>query len=134
MLEEDVLLRDEATTMIPIYSDEGGVTATVTSFACINRNAKHAEEAFFILDLLMSREVQQEARQYKLYNLIGDLNLSIPMHMDLMQEEYPIDRSRVPGICRLKILTHLVQCGTRSRRFVSAGDWKPSCMSWKLRG
>lgn len=91
MLEEDVLLRDEATTMIPIYSDEGGVTATVTSFACINRNAKHAEEAFFILDLLMSREVQQEARQYKLYNLIGDLNLSIPMHMDLMQEEYPID-------------------------------------------
>lgn len=91
MLEEDVLLRDEATTMIPIYSDEGGVTAMVTSFACINRNAKHAEEAFFILDLLMSREVQQEARQYKLYNLIGDLNLSIPMHMDLMQEEYPID-------------------------------------------
>ena len=91
MLEEDVLLRDEATTMIPIYSDEGGVTATVTSFACINRNAKHAEEAFFILDLLMSREVQQEARQYKLYYLMGNLGNSLPMYMDLMQEEYPID-------------------------------------------
>ena len=25
------------------------MTATVTSFACINRNAKHAEEAFFIV-------------------------------------------------------------------------------------
>lgn len=91
MLEEDVLLRDEATTMIPIYSDEGGVTATVTSFACINRNAKHAEEAFFILDLLMSREVQQEAYWYKLYYLMGNLGNSLPMHMDLMQEEYPID-------------------------------------------
>lgn len=91
MLEEDVLLRDEATTMIPIYSDEGGVTATVTSFACINRNAKHAEEAFFILDLLMSREVQQEAYWYKLYYLMGNLGNSLPMYMDLMQEEYPID-------------------------------------------
>lgn len=90
MLEEDVLLRDEATTMIPIYSDDGGVTATVTSFACINRNAKHAEEAFFILDLLLSREVQQETYQYKLYDLLGNLNASISMHMDLMQEDYPI--------------------------------------------
>lgn len=94
MLEEDVLLRDEATTMIPIYSDEGGVTATVTSFACINRNAKHAEEAFFILDLLMSREVQQEAYWYKLYYLMDNLGNSLPMHMDLMQEEYPIDPER----------------------------------------
>ena len=44
------------------------------------------------------------------------------MHMDLMQEEYPIDPEQGFGICRLKILTHLVQCGTRFRRFVSEGD------------
>ncbi len=90
-LKEDGLKEDEATTMIPIYSDNGGVTATITNYACINRNSEHAEEAFYMLDLLLSREVQQEAGWYKLYHIwCQSGGNAVPMHMDLMQEDYPI--------------------------------------------
>lgn len=92
--ETDALRTDETVTMIPIYSKNGGVTASIGNWACINRNAKHAEEAFFILDLLLSLEVQQEAHWYKMYDMWE--RVALPMHMDLMQEAVPIDPMNAP--------------------------------------
>ena len=42
----------------PIYNTDGGVTAGITTYACINRNTKHPEEAFRALDTLFCTDVQ----------------------------------------------------------------------------
>lgn len=46
--------------MIPSYNREGGVTASVTCYAGINANTEHPEEAFLVLDRLLSKEVQRD--------------------------------------------------------------------------
>ncbi len=48
-------------TMIPCYNLSGGVTAEITAFGAINRNARRPEEAFRILDYLMDSEIQQSS-------------------------------------------------------------------------
>ena len=83
----------EKKTMVPIYADDGGTTASVTSFAAINANTKRAEDAFFVLDVLMDLEHQKSFDLYEYY-LAGDRR-GIPVHEDLLQESCPI------GICYL---------------------------------
>lgn len=46
-------------TFLPTYSVEGGVTATVTSFAAVNAETEYPEYAFAILDRLLARDVQE---------------------------------------------------------------------------
>ena len=41
----------------PVKNQEDGVTAQITTYACINRNTKRPDEAFQVLDLLISREL-----------------------------------------------------------------------------
>ena len=41
----------------PMYSSDGGVVATITSFAAINRNTRHAQQAFEVLDQLLSKDL-----------------------------------------------------------------------------
>ncbi len=72
-------------TLIPMYSDDGGVTANISAFAAINRNTKHPEEAFAVLDLLMSKRVQQTNNFFASPFLLNDLR-SFPMHEELFQE------------------------------------------------
>ena len=50
---------DEPITMVPLYSRGGGSAATVTSFAAINANTKRPDDAFFIVDYLLSEECQR---------------------------------------------------------------------------
>ena len=50
-----------AYTMLPSYNRDGGVTASITSFAAVNANTKYPDEAFRVLDCLMSEDVQQNA-------------------------------------------------------------------------
>lgn len=45
-------------TLFPLYSTEGGYCATITSFAAINRNTKRPDDAFFVLDYLLSLDCQ----------------------------------------------------------------------------
>ena len=54
--------RETPVTMVPIYSENGDVTATVQVYTGINRNTKHPEEAFFVVDYLMSAQAQQELK------------------------------------------------------------------------
>ena len=68
----------EAKTMVPIYADDGGTTASVTSFAAINANTKRAEDAFFVLDVLLDLSHQRNFDLYEFY-LAGDMR-GIPVH------------------------------------------------------
>ena len=46
----------EPLTLVPLYSDDGGVTASIMSFAAINRNSQRPEEAFTVKLFLPVRE------------------------------------------------------------------------------
>lgn len=52
-------------TMIPVYNMSGGVTANITTFAAINRNARRPDEAFKIIDYLLDPEVQQTSSLFQ---------------------------------------------------------------------
>ena len=79
------LCRNDPMTMIPVYAKDGGVTATVEAYAGINRNTKHAEEAFFVVDYLMRAESQQNLKMFYIMN-------ALPVHEDVLSEEYPQQR------------------------------------------
>lgn len=53
------LTGEQEYTIIPTYNLSGGITANITTFAAINRNARHPDEAFKIIDYLLSPSVQQ---------------------------------------------------------------------------
>ena len=76
-IEAPSLLAEEAPAMVPLYNIHGGVTANINSFAAIDANTEHPEEAFFVLDLLLSKEAQ---RDYFFFCLEGT-----PVHEDLLQ-------------------------------------------------
>lgn len=58
-------------TMIPVYNMSGGVTANITTFAAINRNARRPDEAFRIIEYLLDPEIQQTSSlfQYRMEGL-----------------------------------------------------------------
>lgn len=68
-------------TIVPLYNLEGGVTARITDFAAVNRNAQSPAGAFWVVDFISSEE------QF----LSSDLHMymnshSLPVYDDLMQE------------------------------------------------
>ena len=77
---------EEELTFLPMYSTQGGVVATIMSFAGINRNTRWPDDAFQVLDILLDREVQQYSEIYK---LLLDMR-AIPVHQELMQENTPV--------------------------------------------
>jgi len=83
-------LRDERynkpMTFMPYYSRNGGVTAEIYAFAAVNRNTKRPEDAFKVIDLLMSKEFQRTSR---LYHEVICLN-SLPLHEELFQKTTPL--------------------------------------------
>lgn len=54
----------EGDVIVPTYNQRDGITAYVSSFAAINRNASYPDYAFRVLDKLLSVQEQQEARIY----------------------------------------------------------------------
>ncbi len=50
---------EEPFVLVPLYSRNGGYMATVKSFAGINANTKHPEDAFFVVDYLLGEECQR---------------------------------------------------------------------------
>ena len=78
-------------SLVPFYSDDGGATAMVLNYMAINANTRRPEDAFKVIDRLMSFNMQQKKSFYldDLYQALG----AMPMYEDLMQKAYPIDRS-----------------------------------------
>lgn len=72
-------------SIVPMCSMNGGVTATVTSYCCINANSPYADTAFRLIDLLMSRDVQQTSG----FTCTVGLG-AFPIYDGLMQEDRPV--------------------------------------------
>lgn len=72
---------DEEMAIAPIYSENGGVTASITAFAAVNRNTKLPKEAFTVLDYLMRENCQRNSELFSNYFSNG-----IPLQNDLGQE------------------------------------------------
>ncbi len=77
-------------------SVRGGITAYVTRYAAINRNTKHPEEAFSILDMLFSDQVMcdegfiDDEKHYG--NLLGlsYAGFSVPVHEGAFHKAYSL--------------------------------------------
>lgn len=78
---------DEEMGMIPMYSREGGVTASITAYAAVNRNTAYPVEAYTVIDFLMQERMQQENEIYYIGFVTHD---GIPLQDDLLQEEKPL--------------------------------------------
>ena len=48
-------------TMVPLYCDEGGTVAPVRAYAGINAATERPEDAFFVLDVLLSEDFQRNS-------------------------------------------------------------------------
>ena len=71
--------------IIPAKNARGGVTAVINEFAAINRNARHPDLAFKIIDYLMDAKNQQGSDFF-----YSRVSLGMPVHMGLGSEEYPL--------------------------------------------
>ena len=69
-------------TMLPMYSDDGGISARIESYAVVNRNTRRPEEAFAVIDTLLSTEAQQSYKIYSEY-LCDRYNGGLPMNEGL---------------------------------------------------
>lgn len=87
---EEPIAQDEPLTFIPRYSKGGGIAACVRDYAAISNDTKHAEDAFLILDLLMSRESQQKSDLFTKWLTNAGTSGSLPLDDALMSEEYPV--------------------------------------------
>lgn len=80
----------DALTLVPLYSDDGGCTALVSSFAAINRNTDRPEDAFKVLDLLMSTSYQCNSVLFRDFIFKGYFEPGIPVHSELMSEQFVV--------------------------------------------
>ena len=76
---------DDSFVMVPLYSRSGGYTATITSFAGVNANTKHPDDAYFIVDYLLGEECQSS----RLYTFMTS-DQAVPSMEGLMTKETPV--------------------------------------------
>jgi len=73
-------------SLVPMYSINGGVTASVRSFAAVNRNTNFPKESFAVIDYIMQEESQRESVLYSRFFVD-----SIPLQNDLGSSEKPLE-------------------------------------------
>ena len=82
---------EDQQTYVSIPNREGSVTAMVTMFAALNKNTTKAEEAFALLDFLLSDEVTS-GRGFEGYggtfDLHPDTSVNITVNQKAFQERY----------------------------------------------
>jgi len=82
---------DAEMTLVPVYSMNGGVVASVESYAAVNRNTKFPKEAFSVIDYIMQEDMQRSSDFY--YNYFSD---GLPMQNDLGQEGKSLNATSNP--------------------------------------
>ncbi len=82
------LTENDPLTLVPLYSDDGGSTAVITSFAAVNRNTRYPEEAFKVIDLLMSTSRQANSDLFHKFIYPKNDYKGTPLHEDLMSSQY----------------------------------------------
>ena len=76
-------------TMVPMYNTEGGVSATIHSWAAINANCKRGDEAFFVLDYLFGK--YYESKDPTPFGSFSTLtSFGVPVYQDMMRKENPV--------------------------------------------
>ncbi len=80
----------DALTLVPLYSDDGGCTALVSSFAAINRNTDRPEDAFKVMDLLMSTHYQCNSTLFRKFIFDEYFEPGMPVHSELMSEQFVV--------------------------------------------
>ena len=68
--------------MIPQYNTTGGVTANINSFAAVNANTRHPDEAFLIVDKLLDQETMSNCEIYA-------YGSALPVNLELCQKDAP---------------------------------------------
>ena len=61
------------------------MTATITSYAAVNRGTRHPEEAFAVIDYIMSEDMQRKGDLYS-----QPFDLGLPLQNDLGSKEKPL--------------------------------------------
>ncbi len=103
----------ETATYFPFRDMEGEVNATVTAYAAINNNTQCAEEAFTVLEVLLSRQFQSGERFWNGGTNDGAAPVfsaayGVPVHEELLQRNRPvnyfcyIDDDVFPAYCALR--------------------------------
>lgn len=80
---------EDMVTIVPFYSDDGGTTAIVVTYAAVNRNTRRPEDAFTVIDMLLRTKEQQNSELYVDW-LYGGTRGAMPIHEELMNSEHPI--------------------------------------------
>lgn len=70
--------------MLPTYNLQGGVTVEVDTYAAVNRNTKHPQEAFTIIDFLLKKSNQMNSKFY--INAVWGM----PVHTDIGTKASPL--------------------------------------------
>lgn len=84
----------ENNVFLPLRNTEGGYTAHVTIYGAVNRNTDFPQEAFTVLDMLFSKEMQRGEAVGNMYGH-GPFNLiylfsnmsGVPVHEDLYNDK-----------------------------------------------
>lgn len=84
--------------MLPLYSQKGGVTALVNSFAAVNANTQQPENAFLVVDLILANFMCSNNELYTFF-----CQNSLPVHMEMGElRDYDSSVGRVTCPYRVK--------------------------------
>lgn len=75
---------DPDSVLLPHCNRDGGATAYITTFGAVNINSEAPEGAFEILELLLSKEAQQDSE-------LLSWNAGAPVHMELLKSKEKIN-------------------------------------------
>jgi len=132
------LRNTDVMTMVPVYSNQGGYIAYITSFAAINRNTQKPERAFAVLDYLLS----PAGACSELYGIITDRS-GMPVHMDVGTEENPIatqssgrkwylSQENYEEYCDLRDHVSAVRFSTPLERHIVKAVWDINSIEYKI--
>ena len=93
---------EKTVSYLPVRNTEGGVSASVTSYIAINKNTLYPNEAFHVVDVMMSKKFQSRERfwesvEYK--TALGDpaamisvfsWSVGLPVYDEFLQEDQPL--------------------------------------------
>lgn len=77
-------------TMIPMYSDDGGIAVSIRNFAAVNRNTKHPEEAYRVIDVLLREHQLSKPIYTDVLCAAGSIFESVPLNDAAFHKNTPI--------------------------------------------
>lgn len=80
-LDKNISWRKDPVVIVPLYNVQGGVTATISNFAAVNRNAQNPAGAFWVVDYISGEEQFQSSDIHMYMN-----SYSLPIYDGLMKE------------------------------------------------